>query len=251
MPGGEFQDAVEHHSAAARVAAVEPEGELVQVSLQVRRFYPALVGAQQPPLAQRGDPVDGGQQFTGVLAAAGRGLLVAPLVGVAQGGQAVIAGPAVGDDAAARLDAAGHERAEPGAGRVRQHGHPAPADAFRLADLDRDAGQDLLAGLPPAAQAVLLPADERLVHLHRPGQPAASRPHQRRPQPVQHRPGRLIGADLQGPLQIPGRDPVLGSGEQPAGMEPHGQRRAGLVEDRPCRHRGPPGAVTALHPAVR
>ena len=91
MPGGEFQDAVEHHSAAARVAAVEPEGELVQVSLQVRRFYPALVGAQQPPLAQRGDPVDGGQQFTGVLAAAGRGLLVAPLVGVAQGGQAVIA----------------------------------------------------------------------------------------------------------------------------------------------------------------
>ena len=79
--------------------------------------------------------------------------------------------------------------------------------------------------------------------------------HERRNQKAAARrgqdPGELLPADLQGPLQMLGRDPVLGSGEQPAGMEPHGQRRAGLVEDRPCRHRGPPGAVTALHPAVR
>ena len=84
--------------------------------------------------------------------------------------------------------------------------------------------------------------------------PAAARPWRTAEMQLQF-PLRLSGypggADLQGPLQILGRDPVLGSGEQPAGMEPHGQRRAGLVEDRPCRHRGPPGAVTALHPAVR
>ena len=194
--------------------------------------------------------MDGGQQLPGVLAAAGRGLLVAPLVVIAPAGQAVVADPAVGDDAGTRFDVAGHERAQRGGGCVGQHGHPAPADALRLADLDRDAGQDLLAGLPSAAQAVLLATDERLVHLHRAGQPVPARPHQRRPQPVQHRPGRLVRADLQRPLQILGGDPVLGGGEQPAGMEPHSQRRPRLIEDRPCCHRGPPAAVTALHAAV-
>ena len=77
---------------------------------------------QQPPLAQGGDPVDGGQQAAGILAAAGRGLLVAPLVGVAPAGQAVVADPADGDDAAARLDVAGHERAEKGARPARLSG---------------------------------------------------------------------------------------------------------------------------------
>jgi len=50
VSGGEFHHAVEHHAEAARVAAVEPEDELVQVGLQVRRIHLALVGAQEPPL---------------------------------------------------------------------------------------------------------------------------------------------------------------------------------------------------------
>jgi hypothetical protein len=53
---------------------------------------------------------------------------------------------------------------------------------------------------------------------------------QHRSQPVQQRPGRLVRADLQRPLQILRRDPVPGGGEQPAGMEPHSQRRPRPVE---------------------
>src|SRR5712692_8923853 len=208
------------------------------------------MGPQEPPLAQGGDPVDGGQQLAGVLAAAGCGPLAAPLVGVTQARQAGVAAPAVGDDAGARLDVLADERAERGSGRVGQHAHPAPADALRLADLDRDAGEHLLAALPAAAQALLLPADERLVHLHRAGQPVPARPHQRTPQPVQHRPRRVVGADLQRPLQMLGGDPVLRGGEQPAGVEPDCQRRPRLIEDRARRHRGPPAAAAALDPAV-
>jgi hypothetical protein len=123
--------------------------------------------------------VDGGQQLAGILAAADGGLLVAPFVVIAPPGQAVVADPAVGDHAASGLDVAGHERAEGGAGCVSQHGHPAPADAFRLADLHGDAGQDLLAGLAPAAQAVLLSADECLVRFYGAGEPVPAGPHER------------------------------------------------------------------------
>src|SRR6185437_4089568 len=39
-------------------------------------------------------------------------------------------------------------------------------------------------------------------------------------------------------------------GERPAGREPHGQRRARLVEDRAGRHRGPVPAGGAHDPAI-
>jgi hypothetical protein len=100
---GEFQHTVEDHPAAAGPAAVEPEHELVQVALQVRLVDRALMGAQQPPLGQRGDPVHGGQQLARVVAAGAGSPLAAPLVGVAEPGQPAIAQPGVGDDRRARL----------------------------------------------------------------------------------------------------------------------------------------------------
>ena len=68
------------------------------------------------------------------------------------------------------------------------------------------------------AKPGLLTADVGLVHLHRPGQPLPARADQHRPQPVQHRPRRLVRADLQRPLQAQRRDPVLLGGEQPAAV---------------------------------
>src|ERR1700761_7165779 len=94
------------------------------------------------------------------------------------------------------------------------------------------------------------PADDRLVLLHRPGQPVPARPHQHRPQPVQHRPRGRVGADLQRPLQALRRDSVLLGGEQPTGGEPHRQRRTRAIEDRACRHRGTPMTASALIPAI-
>src|SRR5262249_4184586 len=85
---------------------------------------------------------------------------------------------------------------------------------------------------------------------HRPGQPVPARPHQHRPQPVQHRPRGRVGADLQRPLQALRRDSVLLGGEQPAGGEPHRQRRARAIEDRARRHRSAPMTPSALIPAI-
>jgi len=63
-------------------------------------------------------------------------------------------------------------------------------------------------------------------------------PHQHRPQPVQHRPRRLVGADLQRALRAQRGDAVLLRGEHPAGGEPHRQRRPPAVEQRACRRTG-------------
>ena len=59
---GEVEHPIEHHPAAAGTAAVEAEHELIQVPGQVRVAHRALVGAQQPPLDQRGDSVHRGEE---------------------------------------------------------------------------------------------------------------------------------------------------------------------------------------------
>src|SRR5664279_732512 len=65
VPDGELEDAVEHHAAAVRSAAVEAEGELVEVALQVGLVDRALVGAQQPALGEGGDAVYPGRSAPG------------------------------------------------------------------------------------------------------------------------------------------------------------------------------------------
>jgi len=82
-------------------------------------------------------------------------------------------------------------------------------------------------------------ADVGLVRLDGPDQPVPLWSHERRPQPVQDRPGG--GADLEGALQAERRNAVLRRGEQPAGSEPHRERRPGSVEDRGRRKRFTPG----------
>jgi hypothetical protein len=101
---GEFEHPVEHQPAAAGAAAVEAEHELVEVADQVGDLDRALVGAQQPPFDQRGDPVHRGQQLAGIVPAGAGGALAAPVVEVAQLLQPAVALPGVGDDPRARLD---------------------------------------------------------------------------------------------------------------------------------------------------
>jgi hypothetical protein len=82
MPYGELEDAVEDHAPTAGVAAVEAEGELVEVALQMGLVDRALVSAQQPPLRQGGDAMDPRQQLAGVIAAGAGGALAASVMGV-------------------------------------------------------------------------------------------------------------------------------------------------------------------------
>ncbi len=81
---GELEDPVEQQAAAAGAAPVEAEHELVHVAGQVGGFRRALMGAQQPPLDQRGDPVDCGEQRAGIFSAGVGVPLAAPVVDVAE-----------------------------------------------------------------------------------------------------------------------------------------------------------------------
>ena len=51
---------------------------------------------------------------------------------------------------------------------------------------------------------------------------------------MQHHPRGLVGAVLQRALQAQRRDAILAAREEPAGVEPHRQRRAGAIEDIPA-----------------
>ncbi len=55
--------AVEQFSTPLRGSAIEPEGELVQISVQVRLRDSALVDAQEPPLQQGHHPIDTRQEI--------------------------------------------------------------------------------------------------------------------------------------------------------------------------------------------
>src|SRR5215471_18556084 len=86
----ELEQPVEDEPAASRAAPVEAEHKLVQVALQMSLVDRALVGAQQPPLGQRGDPVHRGEQLAWILSQGAGGPLAAPLVDVAEPGQPVV-----------------------------------------------------------------------------------------------------------------------------------------------------------------
>lgn len=133
---------------------------------------------------------------------------------------------------------------------VRDRGPVRPRAAPRQRQ-HRDAHQHLLALRAPASERRLLTTEVALIDLHDALEPLAAGTHQHRAQPLQHRPRRVIRADLERALQTQCCYPVLLGREQPAGHEPHRQRRARLLEDRPGRHRSALAALTALVPPVR
>jgi hypothetical protein len=60
VPNGKLKQSVEHHASAAGVTPTNAEHELVEVVVQMRVVDRALVGAESPPLGQRGDTMHSG-----------------------------------------------------------------------------------------------------------------------------------------------------------------------------------------------
>jgi len=80
---GLLEQPVEEKSTMVRPAAVEAEGELVQVVVELLVADSALVGAQQPPLEQARDAVDfGHQDMRGIVGLAEVGDRVQPVATV-------------------------------------------------------------------------------------------------------------------------------------------------------------------------
>ena len=128
--------------------------------------------------------------------------------------------PAVGDHPRARLDVLKQKRAQRLGGSVGNRDHPTAPESHGFLALDRHSHHRLVALPASAPRAQLLAADVGLIDLDRAPQPLAAGAHQHRAQPMQHRPGRLVGADLERPPQRQRRDSVLLAGEQPAGRTP-------------------------------
>ena len=191
-----------------------------------------------------------GKQLARILPTESGGSLAAPDVRVAELFQSAVSLPAVGHNCRARFNVIGHEPVQRRRRSVGERRDPAPAHTFRFPNLDSYTGQDLFARSPAAAQARLHTADVRFIHLHHPAQPVPAWTHQHRTQPMQHRPCRLVGTDLQRALQAQRGNPILAAGEQPAGVEPNRQRRSRAVENCACGHRVAVPAPGAHQPTV-
>ncbi len=206
--------------------------------------------SQHPPLGEGRDPVHAGQQRADVLAGLPGGGLIARLMLVAQAGNTGVAGPPVGDHGGAGFHVVADETTQRGRGSILNDLHPTAAES--AGGLFNSHRHHRFLPLRAAARQPWLDATEvGLIDLHRARQPLPARTDQHLPQPVQHRPLGGVRTDLQRPLHRQRGDTILGRNEHPARLEPHRQRRAPPVEQRPRRHRGPPTAAPAPVPAVR
>jgi len=163
----------------------------------VRVVGTSLMGAEVPALGERGNPVHARQERSDVPPGCRSSTLAVRLVDVAQLVDAVVAGPTIGHDRRTWLDACRYEGVERCRRSIGEDRYATSAGSLRLLALDCNADQDLLALLAPASQTRLLPAEVGLVHFDGAAQSVPSRTHEHRAQPVQHRPRRRIGADLE------------------------------------------------------
>ena len=118
-----------------------------------------------------------------------------------------------------------------------------------LEHLHREHDQHLGRLVLPAGAARLIAVGDGqvgLVDLDHALQSIAIGPHHRPAKPMQHRPGGLVAAQPEHPLQPQGADALLLVGQVPGRSQPDPKRGAGLVEDRarrsPCS-----GAPQSLH----
>ena len=147
----------------------------------------------------------------------------------------LVAQPAVGVDDAARLDRILHKRHQALRRGVDDSPHPNSTDT-RSIFLSRNDNQCFALGLA-SANALLQAAQVGLVYLDSPGQAIPVRAHHGASQFMQPRPSRLVTPQPQHPLEAHGAGTVLLAGHPPDRPEPKCQGLAGVLKDRPGRHR--------------
>lgn len=174
---------------------------------------------------------------------------VDPLPVVAELEEAVVALPGIGSDRGAREGGIAHECGETVTADVGNLAKPHPAKAFRFDQFHGDHDNRLGIGLAPS-HALLSAANVTLVDLNRAGEPIASGTDHGRPEAMQHRPSRLVGAEAQQPLQGLCRNAVLRGGDMPRCREPDREGRTRAVKNGSCCHRDPRLALRAPEPPV-
>src|SRR5664280_2059831 len=207
--------------------AIEPEGEFVEVVVEMLGTDRTLMRSQQPPLQQGYDAVSVRKQI-GLGSRQAQPPLFARLMLIAKRCQTVISTPSVGLHHAARLKAA-LDKATKAGGRCVGNPSHSHSPAFEPISLYGDHNKCLLARFS-ALTSLLQGAPIRLIHLHQPVQPIPPGPNHGSPQLVQPRPGRSVTAKAQHTLQAKGTGTVLLACDPPHGPKPSGQRLMGVLE---------------------
>jgi hypothetical protein len=211
------------------VPAVEAEGELVQVVVELVGASSALVRPQHPSFQQGSRAVHPRKADVGRVAARSNR---SPFVDEAVSGEPVVAQPSIRSDRRAGLDHVLAKRSE----RVRA-GIGCAGKAYSTGALASNlAGDDYDALVSAAATCARInAANEGLVHLDDATEAVSSGPHHRSAELVQHRPGRLVGAKTESVLQPQRANALLLARQMPRPLEPDRHRQMRPLKQRPRR----------------
>jgi hypothetical protein len=194
---------------------------------------PNLDACPGRPLTNDATRWTAGSSSPQVLSASASGPPAARLIGVAELVDTAVAGPAVGDHPRARLDVLGEAGVQRGGRPIGQDRHPSSSVPVRLLNLNGHAYNAFLPlARPPRSPGSAPPmyvssTSAVPVSRSRPGRTSTERSRCSIAHAVAYEP---ISAR---PLQAQRRHAVLARGEQPAGLQPHRQRRSSAIEQRP------------------
>lgn len=235
---------VEEHAPMRGLAPVEPERELVQAGLQVIGLERPLMRAHQPALYERSNAAYARPNLVGFFAGA---LDRRSLVDIFIFGCTGIGCRPTGVDRRARFDVFLNQSLGCFGFGVGDDLRAAAPKSFRGKQFNSDRHQHFAPGTTPAL-AVPHPSKDCFARFDVPGQPIVPGMADCAPEPVQHRPRRLTGAEPEDPMQGFGGNAIFSGGQMPSGGKPDGQRRSGVVKDR--ARRGGYAAGTRLAPPL-
>jgi hypothetical protein len=229
MQGGETQERLERRHRGP--PPVEPEGELVEVALEV--LVPdTVMGTPEPGLEVAEDAVHSRQDLLG---AGGVSLGAGPMA-IAKSRQGGVALPAVRPHDGPRRDMGLNEAGERGARSVWDDLEPNPSRRT-APDLDGGHDQRLVEELAAAAQPHLGAPDVALVHFDLGLQRIPVGADHGAAQLLEQGPGRFVPGDPELPLQLEAGHARRMRRDQVGGPKPERERDPRPVQDRPGRDR--------------
>lgn len=233
---GLLDEPVEQFAAATGRAAIEPEGVLVQVVVELLPGYPSLVDAQKPTLEERGNAMEARKRVRSDLSFMNIAVRLE---------HTDISGKPIGDDDRAGGHRLLHEldQSVPGSQGYLLEADPPCAE---LAPLDGDEYDRLVSDDPASGGPLPTTPNHGFVHFDFPGQGLAIGTDHGATQLVQARPSRAITSDPQGPLHSQRTDTGLLIGEPPNRSKPKAQGQVAVLKDRPGGRRGHGAAILAL-----
>ena len=211
-----------------RSTTVESKRKLVEIIVKMSGADGTLMGSQEPPLKQRRNEMNPGQQFVS------RFWMIAQecdAMAVAMRLQPIVTQPPIGVYQTARFDDIVNKTLKTIGRRVRNTAQANATDPATAAGLFYGYDNQGLFERPATPNPSFVGTQVGLVHLDFAVQSVAVRPHHCAAQFVQPGPSRLVAAEPEHLLQPEGAGPGLLTRNVPHCPEPYGERRTRVLED--------------------